>query len=59
MDRLNIYHEDFRLFVPAAKQEEVLELVAEFEAMIKANPAAPRKFVKDSEVTSLFGNDNY
>lgn len=51
------HYEDFRLFVPAAKREEVLELVEEFKAMIEPNSPA-QKTVKDSETTSPFGDDN-
>ena len=53
------FHEDFRLFVPANKEKEVLELVAEFRAMSETNAPFKQKFVKDNEIESLFGDDKY
>ena len=55
MDGITEYrYEDFRLFVPAAKHEEVLELAAEFKAMAQANAGF---FKKPDELISLFGDD--
>jgi hypothetical protein len=50
-------HEDFRLLVPNAYEEEVSELVGEFKAMTGRNSRFALKFVEDNEITSLFGND--
>jgi hypothetical protein len=57
--RIEYYHEDFRVFVPADKQEEVLGLVAEFKAMAEGNAGFSEKSVKNSEITTLFGNDKF
>jgi len=57
--RIEYHHEDFRVFVPADKQDEVLELVAEFKAMAEGNAGFSAKAVKNNEITTLFGNDKF
>ena len=57
--RTEYRHEDFRVLVPAAKQEEVLELAAEFKAIAESNAGFSEKSVKNNEITTLFGNDKF
>jgi hypothetical protein len=51
--------EDFRLFVPADKEAEMSEIIAEFKTMSETNSSFKQKFVKDVKIQSLFGDDNY
>lgn len=53
------FFEEFRLFVPAARRAEVAELVEEFKAMAAGKQVYRRKIIKDNQVTSLSGDDNY
>lgn len=53
------YHEDFRLYVPNAQAEKGLRLAADFQTMAEANAGFSRKFVKDNEIISLFGDDRF
>ena len=55
----NYHHEDFRLYVPNDYKEKGLKLAAEFKAMADANAEFSQKYVKDNEITSLFGNDDF